>query len=143
MRSPEITCDPQPGGLCGRFRLRSKVTSRELSPPGAVSLMEAVRGAVEEADPVFVQTPDQGHRVDAVLDEVVRMGSMTSCTPSASKIGNNSSIDFGNCASAVSGASGRPLNSELMTRPRFVRTGPALHRQDRGDAHPRIGGDLL
>ena len=42
-------------------------------------------------------------------------GSMISCRPSRSKIGNSSSIDFKNCASAVSGASGRPLNSEFIT----------------------------
>ena len=42
-------------------------------------------------------------------------GSRISCRPSRSKIGSSSSIDFRNCASAVSGASGRPLNSELIT----------------------------
>jgi D-threo-aldose 1-dehydrogenase len=30
--SLEITCDPQPWGICDRFRVRSKVISRELSP---------------------------------------------------------------------------------------------------------------
>ena len=40
---------------------------------------------------------------------------MINCRPSDSRIGNSSSIDFKNWASAVSGASGRPLNSVLIT----------------------------
>jgi hypothetical protein len=38
-----------------------------------VTLVEGVRGAVEEADPVPVQATDQVDRLDPVLDEVVGM----------------------------------------------------------------------
>ena len=42
-------------------------------------------------------------------------GSRISSTPSRSKIGSSSSSDLRNIASAVSAASGRPLNSEFIT----------------------------
>ena len=38
-----------------------------------VALVEGVRGAVQEADPVLVQAPDQLHRLQPVLDEIVRV----------------------------------------------------------------------
>jgi hypothetical protein len=41
-------------------------------------------------------------------------GSSASLTPSRSKTGSSSSIDRQNIASASSGASGRPLNSEFI-----------------------------
>ncbi len=41
---------------------------------GRMALMEGVRRAVQEADPVLVQPPDQVDGVNPVLDEVVGMG---------------------------------------------------------------------
>ena len=43
-------------------------------------------------------------------------GSSRSSTPSLSKTGSSSSIDFQNCPSLLLTASGRPLNSEFITR---------------------------
>ena len=43
-------------------------------------------------------------------------GSSRSCTPSRSKTGSSSSIDRQNCASDRDACSGRPLNSEFITR---------------------------
>ena len=42
-------------------------------------------------------------------------GSSRRCTPSRSKTGSSSSIDFHHCASERLACSGRPLNSEFMT----------------------------
>ncbi len=43
-------------------------------------------------------------------------GSSRSSTPSRSKTGSSSSIDLQNCASLLLACSGRPLNSEFITR---------------------------
>ena len=79
-----------------------------------VALVKGVRSAVEEADPVPIQASIRFSASSPSSMKSSGCGSMINCRPSRSKIGNSSSIDLRNWASAVSGASGRPLNSELI-----------------------------
>ena len=125
--------------------------------------MEAVRRAVQETDPVEIEPPDQIHRLDAVLDEVIRMRLDNQLQPLGleqrqqlvQRLEEQRLSRLRRLGPAIElGVDDLHPRSAVIWMIRFqggygglplllVRTGPALHGQHRGDAHPCIGGDLL
>ena len=130
---------------------------------GWMALVEGVRRAVQEADPVLVQTADEIHGLDAVLDEVVGMrldDQLQSFTLEdrqqlvhrsqelgLGRLGGfGSSVELGvdDLHAEIDGDLDDPLPGPYGGLPLIlVRAGPAQHRQHRGETHAGVGGHLL